>query len=246
MTCLSYRTPPYSSRRAIPVSPERVLSRCRPVARTASLWAPGRHGLSAHYSYCDGSLPTATASLSESTLGGPNITSVAFYSSQGPTFDNRYLYDMYAFYVAILIRSIMLHRRIKPDLVAPGDSLVSVLSNGAAGPTCGTISKTGTSMATPAAAGVGLLVRQYFMSPSSAFWAGHCNLANSFCRAFTPSGVLVKAVLLQSGSAMNMFDGGGGTDKQTTSLQSHAHSITTSITCNLFYRQQQRHPGSSS
>lgn len=103
----------------------------------------------------------------------------------------------------------MLHHRIKPDLVAPGDSLVSVLSNGAAGPSCGTLSMTGTSMATPAAAGIGLLVRQYFMSSSSAFWAGHCNLANSFCRAFTPSGVLVKAVLLQSGSAMRMFDGGG-------------------------------------
>jgi subtilisin family serine protease len=103
----------------------------------------------------------------------------------------------------------MLHHRIKPDLVAPGDSLVSVLSNGAAGPSCGTLSMTGTSMATPAAAGIGLLVRQYFMSPSSAFWAGHCNLVNSFCRAFTPSGVLVKAVLLQSGSAMRMFDGGG-------------------------------------
>jgi len=103
----------------------------------------------------------------------------------------------------------MLHHRIKPDLVAPGDSLVSVLSNGAAGPSCGTLSMTGTSMATPAAAGIGLLVRQYFMSSSSAFWAGHCNLVNSFCRAFTPSGVLVKAVLLQSGSAMRMFDGGG-------------------------------------
>lgn len=33
--------------------------------------------------------PPATLSHSESTLGGPNITSVAFYSSQGPTFDNR-------------------------------------------------------------------------------------------------------------------------------------------------------------
>jgi hypothetical protein len=77
---------------------------------------------------------------------------------------------------------------------------------------------TGTSMATPAAAGIGLLVRQYFMSPSSAFWAGHCNLANSFCRAFTPSGVLVKAVLLQSGSAMRMFDGGGANTYGITHL----------------------------
>jgi hypothetical protein len=27
---------------------------------------------------------------SESTYGGPNITYVAFYSSKGPTYDNRY------------------------------------------------------------------------------------------------------------------------------------------------------------
>jgi len=111
----------------------------------------------------------------------------------------------------MLIRRIyiLLPRRIKPDLVAPGDSLVSVLSNGAVGPSCGTLGMTGTSMATPAAAGIGLLVRQYFMSPSSTFWVGHCNPTNSFCKAFTPSGVLVKAVLLQSGSPMHMFDGGG-------------------------------------
>ena len=44
MTYLSYRTPPYSSRRAILASPEHDLSRCRPVARIVSLWAPGRHG----------------------------------------------------------------------------------------------------------------------------------------------------------------------------------------------------------
>lgn len=29
---------------------------------------------------------------SETTYGGPNITYVAFYSSQGPTYDGRYFY----------------------------------------------------------------------------------------------------------------------------------------------------------
>lgn len=33
--------------------------------------------------------------------------------------------------------------RIKPDLVAPGDVLVSALSNGDAGKSCGTTSMTG-------------------------------------------------------------------------------------------------------
>jgi hypothetical protein len=68
---------------------------------------------------------------------------------------------------------------------------------------------TGTSMATPAAAGIALLVRQYFMSSNSSFWTGRCNPADKFCGAFTPSGVLVKAILLHSGSAMSKFDGGG-------------------------------------
>ena len=68
---------------------------------------------------------------------------------------------------------------------------------------------TGTSMATPAAAGAALLVRSYFMSSSSNFWPGMCNTAYSFCRTFTPSGVLVKAVLLHSGAQMSLFDGSG-------------------------------------
>ena len=105
------------------------------------------------------------------------------------------------------------YRRIKPDLVAPGDSLLSALSNGVAGSSCSTQSMTGTSMATPAAAGIALLVRQYFMSSNSSFWTGHCNPADNFCRAFTPSGVLVKAILLHSGTAMKKFDGGGATHK---------------------------------
>jgi hypothetical protein len=40
----------------------------------------------------------------------------------------------------------MLFRRIKPDLVAPGDSLISALSNGNGGSSCGTTTKTGTKL----------------------------------------------------------------------------------------------------
>jgi hypothetical protein len=33
---------------------------------------------------------TIVVGSSETTLGGPNITYIAYYSSQGPTYDNRY------------------------------------------------------------------------------------------------------------------------------------------------------------
>jgi hypothetical protein len=68
-------------------------------------------------------------------------------------------------------------------------------------------------MATPAAAGIALLARQYFMDEKSPdFWVGTCNQNYSYCKSFTPSGVLIKAVLLHSGSAMALFNGGGSKD----------------------------------
>ena len=120
---------------------------------------------------------------SESTLDSTSIDYVAYYSSQGPTYDNRF----------------------KPDIVAPGDAIISALSNGANGPQCGNYEMTGTSMATPGAAGSALLIRQYFLD--GRFWAQSCNQAYSFCGTFEPSGVLVKALLLHSGSSMLMFHG---------------------------------------
>jgi hypothetical protein len=67
-------------------------------------------------------------------------------------------------------------------------------------------------MATPAAAGATLLVRNYFMSSNTDFWTGVCRAGYRFCRAFTPSGVLVKALLINSGSAMTLYHGGGPAD----------------------------------
>lgn len=128
--------------------------------------------------------------LGSSESSGGNMSYIAWYSSQGPAYDGR----------------------IKPEIVAPGDSLMSALSNGENGASCGTEYKTGTSMAAPAAAGAALLVRQYFADAS--FWKSMCNTAYSSCTRFTPSGVLVKAVLLHSGEPMVLFDGsqGGGKD----------------------------------
>lgn len=71
--------------------------------------------------------------------------------------------------------------RRKPDLFAPGCNTQS--ANGLT--TCSTQALLGTSMASPAAAGEGLLVRQYFTTgvyPHAA--------------AFTPSGALIKAVVM--------------------------------------------------
>ena len=122
---------------------------------------------------------------SESTFDSINIANVAYYSSKGPVYDGR----------------------IKPDLVAPGDALMSAQSNGNNGASCGTVEKTGTSMATPSAAGAALLVRQYFTDSTGVFWKKVCNKSYTFCKSFTASGVLIKAVLLHSGTPMKLFDG---------------------------------------
>lgn len=52
---------------------------------------------------------------SESTLDSTDINYIAYYSSKGPTYDGR----------------------IKPDILAPGHTIMSVLSNGGDGPSCG-------------------------------------------------------------------------------------------------------------
>lgn len=85
--------------------------------------------------------------------------------------------------------------RIKPDLVAPGASLLSALATGA--PTsgrmdqCAMIRQQGTSMSTPVVAGSAVLAREYFQKgyyPSGAPRAQD--------RYASPSGMLLKAVLV--------------------------------------------------
>jgi hypothetical protein len=68
-------------------------------------------------------------------------------------------------------------------------------------------------MATPAAAGIALLIRQYFIdSQQRLFWLAVCRNTYSWCKSFTPSGVLVKAILLHSGTAMALYNAGGSGD----------------------------------
>jgi hypothetical protein len=87
--------------------------------------------------------------------------------------------------------------RFKPDFYVSGTGTLSA-SDGTA---CGTDAKTGTSMACPAATGSGALVRQYFMEGFYPFGQATPGLE------FTPSGALVRAVLLNSTVDMTAIPG---------------------------------------
>lgn len=61
-------------------------------------------------------------------------------------------------------------------------------------------------MASPGAAGVAALIRQYFTD--SRFWSRLCEPGDPSCRSFTPSGVLIKTIIIHSGQRMNNYNGG--------------------------------------
>lgn len=86
--------------------------------------------------------------------------------------------------------------RRKPEIYAPGCSTNS--SNGSG---CSTTQLTGTSMACPAVAGAGMLVRQYY---TDGYYPSGTPIGVD---GITPSGALVKATLLNS--AVNMTGIGG-------------------------------------
>ncbi len=82
-------------------------------------------------------------------------------------------------------------QRRKPELMAPGCSTTSASGSGTV---CTSANLTGTSMASPAVAGAGLLVRQYY---TDGFYpTGAAVPANSI----TPSGALIRATLINSGT----------------------------------------------
>jgi len=123
-----------------------------------------------------GSPSTAKSVISVgATLRGTSANSMASFSSCGPTSDGR----------------------LKPELTVPGSSIVSAnADNNTATNNCNTQALSGTSMATPGAAGFAALTRQYF---ADGFYpSGVANSSN----AFTPSGALVRTALINS--AVNM------------------------------------------
>lgn len=86
--------------------------------------------------------------------------------------------------------------RRKPEVFAPGCSTVSASTS-----SCGTASLTGTSMACPAVTGGAALVREYFTAgfyPSGAAVPGD---------AFTPTGALIKAMVINSSQDMTGLAG---------------------------------------
>lgn len=104
-----------------------------------------------------------------------NEENVAFFSSRGPTRDGR----------------------VKPDILAPGFFVSSALgSNTSTAQFCDVQRMAGTSMATPIAAGMVVKVRQYFRE------GYYPTGAKVVSNAMTPSGALLKAVIVHSGTAM--------------------------------------------
>ncbi len=87
--------------------------------------------------------------------------------------------------------------RRKPEVYAPGCLTTSAASN----TTCGTRSTTGTSMACPAVAGVGVLVRQYF---TDGYYPTGAPVPDD---GFVPSGALLKAVLVNASVDMTGIAG---------------------------------------
>lgn len=103
----------------------------------------------------------------------------------------------------------------KPDVVAPGDSLLSANANpyrtgecdGAFKPSIfqktkdGVTWKKGTSMATPITSGAAAMIRQYFIE-------GYHHNGSPSTKSYNPSGVLVKAVIMNGGQVVEYVSSG--------------------------------------
>ncbi|HSX58720.1 MAG TPA: S8 family serine peptidase, partial [Tahibacter sp.] len=113
---------------------------------------------------------------------GTSANGMASFSSRGPTLDSR----------------------TKPDITAQGSSIVSAGRNA-----CGTATMSGTSMATPTAAGLAALVREYLQR--GFYPTGQKVAANAIAN---PSGALVKSILIAG--AMPMTGTGAGTSPGTS------------------------------
>ena len=126
-----------------------------------------------------GTTLSVSGKMKTSTTAYPRHENLAAFSSGGPTHDGR----------------------VKPDLVAPGDSIDSAkLLDIDSADTCETNSLSGTSMATPLAAGTMALLRQYF--EEGYYPTGKLDPAN----VFWPSAALLRAVAINGARALRGFD----------------------------------------
>ncbi|CAM9309050.1 unnamed protein product [Choristocarpus tenellus] len=144
--------------------------------RACTVWSPalGKNALS-----------VGASSSGETRATPADINTRAFFSSYGPTMDNR----------------------IKSDVLAPGDQVFSASADGLDSHSCQLTNYIGTSMSTPIVAGAAALVRQYFKNET--FYVndfetrGVCQDGSPFqCEAFSPSGATVKAILINSANLM--------------------------------------------
>jgi hypothetical protein len=133
--------------------------------------------------------------FNDAILDEEGLSSVASFSSIGPTFDGR----------------------LKPDIMGPGDYIMSAYAGSPeilldaqkpgwdGSEICSVHQMSGTSMATPLLAGTVLLVRQYFLH--SKYWASMCNPIYKSCAdgAFVPSGYLLKALMIHAGEAVKRY-----------------------------------------
>jgi fibronectin type 3 domain-containing protein len=109
------------------------------------------------------------------TRRGTQANTMAGFSSCGPAADGRF----------------------KPDLTMPGQGIISARNDRNVGTNnCNTITMSGTSMASPGAAGMAALVRQYY---SDGFYPTGAPVAGD---GFAPSAALVKGTLLNSTQQM--------------------------------------------
>ncbi len=123
------------------------------------------------------------------TQRGGSGGNIASFSSRGPVHD----------------------QRTKPDIVAQGQGVVSVGSNGDAGTgSCGSCPLSGTSMASPTAAGMAALVREYL--ERGFYPSGMPVQADG--RDFI-SGALIKAILINGGDSISGTGSGGAAPSQS-------------------------------
>jgi len=121
------------------------------------------------------------------TRRGSSADKLWHSTSYGPTADGRY----------------------KPDITAPGTSVISAESDGDVGTNnCGTTSQTGTSMSCPTAAGFAALVREYF--EKGYYPAGEVSPSDSL----VPSGALLKATMIASARPMENVQDSPPSDAQ--------------------------------